>query len=154
MQEIYVPSLGQKEPLEQEMATYSSILAWEILWIEQLRSWGCERVGHNLATKRQHQILPTGFSVQCWLLPESIITIMVANSDFVTPFFHIHFLAAFWFCLFSCVCLYQCIRFYFICIIHYNPLYMYVYIHTYIYTHTHTLSCFSCVRLCDPMDCI
>ena len=63
-------------------------------------------------------------------------------------------LAAFWFCLFSCVCLYQCIRFYFICIIHYNPLYMYVYIHTYIYTHTHTKLLQLCLTLCDPMDCI
>ena len=57
--------LDRKDPLEKEMATYSSILAWEILWIEQLRSCGCERVRHNLATKQQHQILPTSFSVQC-----------------------------------------------------------------------------------------
>ena len=30
-----VPSLGQKEPLEEEMATYSSILAWKIPWTEE-----------------------------------------------------------------------------------------------------------------------
>ena len=30
MQETWVPSLGQKDPLEEEMATHSSILAWEI----------------------------------------------------------------------------------------------------------------------------
>ena len=65
MQEIHVPSLGWKEPLEKEMATYSSILAWEILWIEQLRSYGGKRVGHNLATKQKYQISPTGFSVHC-----------------------------------------------------------------------------------------
>ena len=32
MQEILVPSLGREDPLEEEMATQSSILAWRILW--------------------------------------------------------------------------------------------------------------------------
>ena len=35
MQEIQVQSLGQEDPLEKEMATHSSILAWEILWTEE-----------------------------------------------------------------------------------------------------------------------
>ena len=35
MQETWVPSLGQKDPLEKEMATHSSILAWEIPWTEE-----------------------------------------------------------------------------------------------------------------------
>ena len=35
MQEIQVQSLGQDEPLEKEMATDSSILAWEIPWTEE-----------------------------------------------------------------------------------------------------------------------
>ena len=35
MQETQVSSLGQEDPLEKEMATYSSILAWEIPWIEE-----------------------------------------------------------------------------------------------------------------------
>ena len=34
-QETEVPSLGQKDPLEKEMATHSSILAWEIAWTEE-----------------------------------------------------------------------------------------------------------------------
>ena len=34
MQEIWVPSLGQADPLEKDMATHSSILAWNILWTE------------------------------------------------------------------------------------------------------------------------
>ena len=34
VQEMWVPSLGREEPLEKEMATHSSILAWEILWKE------------------------------------------------------------------------------------------------------------------------
>ena len=35
MQESWVWSLGQENPLEEEMATHSSILAWEIPWIEE-----------------------------------------------------------------------------------------------------------------------
>ena len=35
MQETPVPSLGQEDPLEEEMATHSSILAWEIPWTEK-----------------------------------------------------------------------------------------------------------------------
>ena len=35
MQEIQVPSLGREDPLEEEMATHSSILAWRILWSEE-----------------------------------------------------------------------------------------------------------------------
>ena len=50
-QEIQVWSLGLENPLEEEMATHSSILAWEILWTEdpggQLQSMGSQRVGHN-----------------------------------------------------------------------------------------------------------
>ena len=46
-------SLGQEDPLEKEMATRSSILAWEVL--AGYSPWGCKRVGHNLATKQQQQ---------------------------------------------------------------------------------------------------
>ena len=35
MQEILVRSLGWKNPLEKEMATHSSVLAWEIPWIKE-----------------------------------------------------------------------------------------------------------------------
>ena len=35
MQEMWVPSLGQEDRLEKEMATYSSLLAWEIPWTEE-----------------------------------------------------------------------------------------------------------------------
>ena len=48
--EIRVQSLGQEDPLEKEMATHSSILAWEIPWAEEpggLQSMGSQRVGHN-----------------------------------------------------------------------------------------------------------
>ena len=47
VQETQVPSLGQEDPLEEEMATYSSILAWKIPWTEEPsgpRSMGLQRV--------------------------------------------------------------------------------------------------------------
>ena len=50
MQEIWVQSLGWEDPLEKEMATHSSILAWEIPWTEEpggLESMGSQRVRHN-----------------------------------------------------------------------------------------------------------
>ena len=56
VQEVWVQSLGQKDPLEKEMATHSSILAWEVPWTEEpggLQSMGLQRVRHNLATKQQ-----------------------------------------------------------------------------------------------------
>ena len=51
--ETQVQSLGQEDPLEKEMATHSSILAWRIPWTEELQSTGSQRVGHDLATKQQ-----------------------------------------------------------------------------------------------------
>ena len=53
MLETQVRSLGQEEPLEKEMATDSSTLAWEIPWTEEpgsLQSMGLQRVGHDWAT--------------------------------------------------------------------------------------------------------
>ena len=55
MQETQVLSLGWKDPLEEEMATHSSILAWIILWTEEpgrIQSTGSQRVRHDLATKQ------------------------------------------------------------------------------------------------------
>ena len=54
MQEIWVQSLGQEDPLEKEREAHSSILAWEIPWTEEpdgLQSMGTQRVGHDLMTK-------------------------------------------------------------------------------------------------------
>ena len=50
MQETRVRSLGLEDPLEKEMATHSSILAWRIPWSEEpggLQSTGSQRVGHD-----------------------------------------------------------------------------------------------------------
>ena len=57
-QETWVQSLGLEDPLEKEMATHSSILAWEIPWTEVpggLQSARLQRVRHNLAIKQQPQ---------------------------------------------------------------------------------------------------
>ena len=49
-QETWVRPLGQKDPLEEEMATHSSILARRITWTEEpggLQSMGSQRIGHD-----------------------------------------------------------------------------------------------------------
>ena len=54
MPETGVQSMGQEDPLEKDMATHSSILAWEIPWTEEpdgLQSMGSQRVGHDLETE-------------------------------------------------------------------------------------------------------
>ena len=50
MQKTWVRSLGQEDPLEKEMATHSSTLAWKIPWMEEpdrLQSMELQRVGHD-----------------------------------------------------------------------------------------------------------
>ena len=50
MRETRVQSLGWEDLLEKEMATYSSILAWKIPWMEEpvrLQSMGSQRVRHD-----------------------------------------------------------------------------------------------------------
>ena len=59
MQEIWVQSLAQKDPLEEEMAAHSTIFAWEIPWTEEpggLQSMVLQRVGHDLPTKEQQPL--------------------------------------------------------------------------------------------------
>ena len=49
MWETWVQSLGWEDPLEKEMATHSSTLAWKILWTEKperIQSMGLQRVRH------------------------------------------------------------------------------------------------------------
>ena len=50
VQETWVQSLGWKDPLEKEMATHSSTLAWKIPWMDKpgrLRYMGSQRVRHD-----------------------------------------------------------------------------------------------------------
>ena len=63
MQEMWVPSLGREDPLEEGMATHSSLLAWRTPWTEApggLQSMGSQRIGHNLATDISRSLLRFG----------------------------------------------------------------------------------------------
>ena len=70
MQELQVQSLGQEDPLEEGMATHSSVLAWRIPWTEEpgrLQSTGSQRVRHDwidlaqaLVIRRLSWIIPVG----------------------------------------------------------------------------------------------
>jgi len=58
MQEMWVQPLGQKNTLEKEMATHSSILAWKIPWTEEpvtYSPWGHKTAGHDSVTKQQNK---------------------------------------------------------------------------------------------------
>ena len=62
MRETWVRSLGQEDPLEKEMATHSSILAWKIPWTEdpdRLQSMGSQRVRHDWETSLTHSLIIT-----------------------------------------------------------------------------------------------
>ena len=51
---------GQEDPLENEMTTHSSVLAWKIPWTENPRgpwSMGSEIIGHNLETELQNTFI-------------------------------------------------------------------------------------------------
>ena len=69
IQETQVRSLGWEDPVEKEMATHSSILAWRIPWTEEpsgLQSTELQRVGHDLVTQQQLVIsteLYLGFNI-------------------------------------------------------------------------------------------
>ena len=59
MQETQVRSLGQEDPLEKGIATQSSILVWEIPWIEEpggLLSMRLQSVGHHLVTEHARML--------------------------------------------------------------------------------------------------
>ena len=55
MQETQVQSVGWEDSLEKDMATRSSILAWEVPWIEKPGGyipWSCKRIRHELAIEQ------------------------------------------------------------------------------------------------------
>jgi len=67
MWETQVRSLGQEDPLEKEMATHSSILAWRIPWREEpgrLQSMGSQRVGHDWGTSLSNPL--TYYRTSCF----------------------------------------------------------------------------------------
>ena len=71
MQETWVRSLGWEDPLEKEMETHSSTLAWKIPWTEErggLQSTGLQRVGHdsNFFRERPGEMWETWFRSLGW----------------------------------------------------------------------------------------
>ena len=109
MQEIWVQPLGWEDPLEMEIATHSSILAWEIPWTEEpggLQSMESQRAGHNLMTKQQHSnrydvltlhgldlyfsddlLMLSTFSCTCWLFI-CLLWKKKMSIQFLWPFFN------------------------------------------------------------------
>ena len=64
MQVTQVQSLGREDPLEEEMATHSSIFAWRIPWTEEpggLQSIGSQRVGYDWATEHTQRLFKKEF---------------------------------------------------------------------------------------------
>ena len=74
MQETQVPSLGREDPLEKEMATHSSILAWRIPWIEE--PGGLQSMGSKKQNKTKLCFVSSAF---CAVLSCSVV------SDSETP---------------------------------------------------------------------
>ena len=71
MQEMWVWSLNQKDPLEEGMATHSSILAWRIPWAEEpggltVHFMGSQRVSNNWATDHTHTHTHTFMQFIIW----------------------------------------------------------------------------------------
>ena len=69
MRDPRVWSLGWVDPLEMEMATHSSLLAWKMPWTEEpdgLQSMGSQRVGCDLVTKQQHYVIYLHIYVCTW----------------------------------------------------------------------------------------
>ena len=77
--------LGQEDPLEEEMATHSSVLAWTIPWTETcgLQSMGLQRIGHDRAHKRYVHLYPDSVLILCICLddlqswPHAFLTVFV-----------------------------------------------------------------------------
>ena len=74
-QEMQAWSLGWENPLEKEMAIYSSILAWKIPWTEEpgrMQSIGRQRIRHDLVSEWQQQLILNGnYFVAGIILPAS-----------------------------------------------------------------------------------
>ena len=88
--ETWLQSLGWKYPQEKEMATHSSILAWEIPWTEEpggLQSLGSQRVRHDLVAEDEHNInIHILFEINKPLLLESKPTLTPAGRWAVKAF--------------------------------------------------------------------
>ena len=88
MQQTHPWSLGWEDPMQKEMATHSSILAWEIPWTEKpgsLQSMGVQKVRHNWVTKQQSK-----FSIRSPFIShhstegDSVLTLVWIMFDFTS----------------------------------------------------------------------
>ena len=89
-QKMWVQALGWENPLEEEIVTHSSKLAWEIPWTEEpggLQSMGSQRVRHNLSTERTGtQLISIKAKIKSlgsplYLRSEGSITLMQTTSN-------------------------------------------------------------------------
>ena len=93
MQDSWVRYLGQEDPLEEEMATHSSILVWKIPWTEEpggQQSTGLQRIRrdwayiHNLFSAQAHLITSTMGKIFCFTVPEKpLLNVTHLNSIFL-----------------------------------------------------------------------
>ena len=96
MQEAWVRSLDWEDPLEEGMATHSSILTWRIPWTEEpggLQSMGLQRIGYDWVTKHTHAYswpLPRGrVGVLTFWATENLHVIYTEPSVYSGPlYFH------------------------------------------------------------------
>ena len=83
MRETWVGSLRREDPLEKEMATHSSTLAWKTPWMEEpgrLQSMGSQRVGQDWATSLCYAIVVTDLINSC----KSILDWNIIRDDQIT----------------------------------------------------------------------
>ena len=69
MQDTWILSLDGEEPLEEEMAKHSNILAWKIPWTKDsggLQSMGTQSVEYNLVTEHAHNLKNYIKNIQRW----------------------------------------------------------------------------------------
>ena len=101
MQDTRVQSLDWEDPLEKEMATHSSILAWEIPWTEEpsgLEFMGSQRAGHKLLTKQQQSGFGLGAASrqvsaqeheECWAPSKTQTYITALGQSFILKLFEV-----------------------------------------------------------------
>ena len=85
VQEPWIRSLSQKDPLEEEMVTHSSILAWRIPMDRGTSCMGSQRVGHNWATKHSTGVTDRGMqrgTIVCplWVPAQSSISVLISHT--------------------------------------------------------------------------
>ena len=84
MQETQFQSLGQEDPLEEEMATHSNILAWEIPWTEEpggLQSMESQRAGHDWVKHSIAYIYLDTFPYWSFLLGKALLMLFQVETE-------------------------------------------------------------------------